>query len=161
MNQDFKELKKSLKNAFIIPSGNEYSMIGALYSWMKQSGVKNVNETKINIIHFIFDGIPYPYVEKDRLKILNYLKKNKGITMKRLKKFYKAETTIVIGKKKTLKTITKIKELDYITYKRGRTANFDAYSLVICIDFTLEDYDLLDKSIYGKKLIYIKDLPLT
>jgi len=81
--------------------------------------------------------------------------------MKRLKKFYKAETTIVIGKKKTLKSITKIKELDYITYKRGRIANFDAYSLVICVDFTFKNYNLLDKSIYGKKLICIKDLPLT
>ncbi len=72
----YKQLRKHLANEFVNPYAREYQCRGAIVSWVFQCGIKCTDE-HVDIICKINGGIVYPYVKRDRKKVLNYLKRNK------------------------------------------------------------------------------------
>ena len=77
MKKAYKQLQKKLKDDFNFPNTkNEYDVLGSVGQWVKLSGMTPTdNHTKI--ICKIMGSVPYPYQQKDRTKILTYIKKNK------------------------------------------------------------------------------------
>jgi len=79
----YKQLQKNLSKKFI-PSKGEYSIIGAVFDWVDQSGIKSSGD-HLAIICLIFGSVPYPYQKADRKKILKFLKKNNYKSFKLIK----------------------------------------------------------------------------
>ena len=77
MKKAYKQLQKKLKDEFTFDGNiNEYKVLGSVGQWVKLSGIKPT-EAHVQIICKIMGSVPYPYQQKDRTKILTYIKKNK------------------------------------------------------------------------------------
>jgi len=77
MKKAYKDLRKNLKNKFKkLPYNGEYCTVGNVEHWIKQH-CKKYSKDHFVIVCNIMGSVPYPYQEKDRKKILKYLKKNK------------------------------------------------------------------------------------
>ncbi len=70
----YKQLKKGLKNEYSNTS-RDYALRGAVGDWLVQSGI-SPHSNHLTIICGIFGSHPYVHQEKDRRKIIKYLKKH-------------------------------------------------------------------------------------
>ncbi len=77
MNKEqYKELRKKLKDKFQRSKHMDYEIAGSVGEWLKQCDI--IPSTgKLKIICTIFGSIPYPYQEKDRKFIITFLRENK------------------------------------------------------------------------------------
>jgi len=86
MKKAYKELQANLKNSYSMELGRTehgYNIMKALHDWVEYCNMKS-SDDHITVICRIFDMVvPFPYMKKDRKKILKYLKKN---TYKQFKK---------------------------------------------------------------------------
>ena len=77
MKKAYKQLQKKLKDEFAFATtALEYYTLASVGQWVKHSGIKPT-EAHTQIICKIHGSVPYPYQDKDRAKVLKYLKKNK------------------------------------------------------------------------------------
>ena len=76
MKKAYKDLRKNLKDSFERLPGMDYEIGGNVQHWIKQH-CKKYSEDHFRIVCKIYGSVPYPYQEKDRKKILKFLKKNK------------------------------------------------------------------------------------
>lgn len=84
MKETYKELRKKLKDEFKHESGSKgYAISASVGLWVKQCGIRPTPES-LSIICIIFGAIPYPYQEKDRTVIIEFLKNNKYKSFKKM-----------------------------------------------------------------------------
>ena len=76
MKDEYKQLRKKLKNEFTKPTKNNYAIYSSVGEWLKQCGIKP-NKNHLNIICTIFGSAPYPHQEADRCNIIEYLQDHK------------------------------------------------------------------------------------
>ena len=76
MKKSYKQLKKKLLNRFLSGTSREYSVDASVGQWVAQCKIP-VNHKHTEIICTIYGSVMYPYQEKDRVIVLEYLKNNK------------------------------------------------------------------------------------
>lgn len=69
----YNDLRDNLRDKFDLTKTNDYSIMGGVTYWIKQSGIR-VQKGHINIVCTIHGSIPYPFQFKDRERVMGYLK---------------------------------------------------------------------------------------
>lgn len=68
------KLHKKLKNKFDNPYFSEYSVMGAIRSWLSQCGIKTSEKNMRKVMAANEGKIFYPYQKKDRKRVIKNLK---------------------------------------------------------------------------------------
>lgn len=77
MKNEYKELRKHLKDSYPPIKGNTYELVGGVGLWLVHSDIPKPNATHLKVIFNIFGRVPYPFQIADRKVILDYLKSHK------------------------------------------------------------------------------------
>ena len=74
----YKALRKKLSKKYVCPYTPQqgYQTMGAIESWVEQSGIRCTAE-HVDILCSIMGGVFYPYQKSDRRTVIKYLKRNK------------------------------------------------------------------------------------